>query len=485
MTAWIDHARIEGISMTADTRTRRAWVLGLASLASLMCALDTLVVATALTTIQRDLGASVEELEWTINAYNLALAVLLIPAAGLGDRFGRRRMFAAGLGLFVLASAACALAPDVVTLAVARAVQGAGAALVLALGLTLVSAAFPAERRGRALGMLEGITGLAVLAGPGLGGVITQGVGWEWIFWLNVPIGLAVLPLVWTKIEESHGDDTALDVPGVLLVTGAALGLVWTLTRGNAAGWTSVEVLASAVAGAVLLIAFVARQRSVAAPLLPPHLFRARGFVAGNIATMGLFASIFGGVFFFSQFLQNVLGFSALDAGLGLLPWTSSLFVLAPLAGILADRIGNRPLLVGGLALTAVGIGWVALVAEPDMAYSQLVAPFVVTSIGASMAMPPAANAVLGSVAPGDIGKAAGVNSMLRELGGVLALAVLVSVFAGTGSYASPAAFVDGFVPAMVVCAALVACGAVAGAFVPGRSRPTVEDGMRVAQKTA
>ena len=452
-----------------DTKTGRTWVLALASIASLMSALDTLVVSTALTTIQRDLDATVEELEWTVNAYNLVMAVLVMPAAALGDRFGRRLMFGTGLALFVVASAACALAPDILTLVVARAVQGAGTAFVIALAMTLVSAAYPPDRRGAAIGILQGVTGLAVLTGPGLGGVITDGFAWEWIFWLNVPIGLAVLPLLFAKVSESRGEDTALDVPGVALVTGAALGVVWALTRGNAAGWVSAEVLGAFAAGALLLAAFVARQRHATAPMLPPRLFRRPGFVAGNLATVGLFASIFGGVFFFSQFLQTGLGFTPLQAGLGLMPWTSTLFVLGPVGGVLADRIGNRPLLVGGLATAAAGIGWVALIAEPGMPYAQLVLPFLVASVGGSLALPAAANAVLGSVPHADVGKAAGVNSMLRELGGILSLAVLVAVFAGAGSYASPAAFVAGFTPAIGVCAVIVACGAVAAAFVPGR----------------
>ncbi|MFC4949579.1 DHA2 family efflux MFS transporter permease subunit [Pseudonocardia sp. GCM10023141] len=337
------------------TDTARRWVLGLATAASLMTALDTLVVSTALTTIQRDLGATAEQLEWTINAFNLVMAVLLMPAAALGDRFGRSRMFAIGVALFTVASVACALAPNVVVLVAARAAQGAGAALVTALAMTLVGAAYPADRRGAALGILQGGSGLAVLAGPGLGGVITTTVGWEFIFWLNVPIGLAVVLLVIGKVDESRGADTALDIRGLLLVTAAAVGLVWALARGNATGWTSAEVLTAFVAGGLLTIAFVAWERRAAAPMLPLRLFRSRGFVAANLATVGLVVSIFGGVFFFSQLLQNALGFTPLQAGLGLMPWTSALIVIGPFAGRLADRVGNRPLMVGGLLLSAGG----------------------------------------------------------------------------------------------------------------------------------
>ena len=449
------------------------WVLALASVASLMVALDTLVVSTALTTIRLELGASIEQLEWTVNAYNLTLAVLLLPAAALGDRFGRRRMFTAGLGLFVAASAACALAPDAGSLIAARAVQGAGAALVITLALALVSAAFPAERRGFAIGILEGITGLAVVAGPVIGGAVAEGISWEWIFWINVPIGLAAIPLALARIEESFGGDTALDVGGFALVAGGALGVVWGLVRGNSAGWGSAEVVAALAVGAALLTAFVAWELRAREPMLPMRFFRSRAFSSGNAGVFFLFASLFGAVFFLAQFLQTGLGHGPLGAGLLLAPWTGTLFVVAPIAGALVDRIGERPLLVGGLVLQAVGMAWIALIAEPGLAYGELIAPLVVAGIGASMAIPPAASSVVGAVAQEEVGKAAGANSMLRELGGVFGIAILVAVFAGAGSYASAGAFSDGFARAIAVSAALSLVGAIAGLGLPGRPQAT------------
>jgi EmrB/QacA subfamily drug resistance transporter len=444
------------------------WVLALASVASLMVALDTLVVSTALTTIRLDLGASIEQLEWTVNAYNLTLAVLLLPAAALGDRYGRRRMFTAGLGLFVGASAASALAPDAGSLIAARAVQGAGAALVITLALALVSAAFPAERRGSAIGILQGITGLAVVGGPVIGGAVADGIAWEWIFWLNVPIGLTAIPLALARIDESFGRDTALDIGGLGLVTGGALGLVWGLVRGNAAGWDSPEVVAALATGTALLVGFVSWERRAREPMLPMRFFRSRGFSSGNAGVFFLFAS-FGAVFFLAQFLQTGLGYDPLEAGLRLVPWTATLFVVAPIAGALSDRIGERQLLVGGLALQAVGLGWVALIAEPGLGYGELIAPLIVAGVGVSMAIPPAASSVIGSVAHDEVGKASGANSMLRELGGVFGIAILVAVFAGTGSYTSAEAFSDGFAPAIGVSAALSLLGAIAGMGLPGR----------------
>jgi EmrB/QacA subfamily drug resistance transporter len=454
--------------MTTSVATRR-WALALTSFASLMVALDTLVVTTALTTIRLDLGASIAELEWTINAYNLSFAVLLMTAAALGDRFGRRRLFAAGLALFTAASAACALAPDVGWLIAARTVQGVGAAFVMTLALALLSSAFPPERRGSALGIYFAVTGLAVAGGPVVGGAIAGGIDWEWIFWLNVPLGLAVIPLALARLEEGFGDDTGLDIPGLLLVTGAAFGIVWGLVRGNAAGWDSPEVVGALAAGALLAIAFVAWERRTPQPMLPPSFFRSRAFSAGNASVFLLMASLFGAVFLFPQFLQTGLGYGPVDAGVRLLPWTATLFVIAPIAGALADRVGERPLMAGGLTLQAAGMGWIALIADPGMAYGELIAPLMVAGAGTSFALPAAQNVVVGSVPEGAVGKAAGVNSTMRELGGVFGIAIAVAVFAGTGGYASAAIFGDGFAPAIGVSAALALLGAAVATALPAR----------------
>lgn len=454
------------------TRTLR-WVLGLASLASFMVALDTLVVSTALTSIRQDLGASVEDLEWTVNAYNLTFAVCLLPASAIGDRYGRRRVFAGGLVLFSLASAACALAPGVNTLIVARAVQGLGAAFVLPLSVALVGAAFPPERRGAAMGALQGLTGLSVASGPVIGGAVAQGIDWPWIFWLNVPIGLIAAPFVLAKIPERLDDRNAarIDVPGAVLVTLSALGVVWGLVRGNDEGWGSPEVLASFAVGAVLLVAFVVLQlRKRDAALLPPRLFRSRAFNAANAANFLLVAALFSSVFFFAQFQQVGLGQQPLASGLRLLPWTATLFFIAPVAGKLVDKFGERPFLVGGLTLQGVGFLWIALIADPGLDYITMVPPMMVSGAGVSMAFPAVMNAVTGAVGPQDMGKAAGINSMLRELGGVFGIAICVAVFAGAGSYVSPQAFTDGFTPALATSAGLALLGAAFALLVPARS---------------
>jgi EmrB/QacA subfamily drug resistance transporter len=397
--------------------------------------------------------------------------VLLITGAALGDRFGRRRMYAVGLGLFAVASAASALAPDAGWLIAARAVQGAGSALILPLGLALLSAAFPPERRGAAIGIFGAITGLAVASGPLVGGAIVQGLAWQWIFWINVPIGLAAIPFVMRKLDESLGPDTTLDIGGLALITGGALGIVWGLVRGNQAGWASAEVLATLIAGALLVAAFVAWELRAREPMLPMRFFRSRAFAASNAAIFFTLASLFGAVFFYAQLLQTGVGYGPLGTGLRLLPWTGTFMTVAPLAGALADRIGERPLMVTGLSLQGAGMAWLALIAEPGMAYSQMLAPFIVAGVGISLALPSAQTSAVGSVAFEAIGKAAGVNSMMRELGGVFGIALAVAVFAGAGSYASAASFVDGFGPAIGVAAGLAFAGALVSLALPSRRR--------------
>jgi EmrB/QacA subfamily drug resistance transporter len=454
------------------SRQARTWVLALTSAASLMVALDALVVTTALSAIRVDLGASLEDLEWTVNAYTLSLAVLLMTGAALGERFGRRRAFVAGIALFTAGSAACALAPGVESLIAARVVQGAGAALVMPLALALLSVAFPPERRAAALGIFSGVTGLAVLGGPVVGGAITEGVAWQWIFWLNVPLGLLLAPLARTRLAESRGSAARIDLLGVVLVTGAAFGLVWGLVRGNAAGWGSAEVAGALVGGAALLVAFVAWEHRAREPMLPLRLFGGRAFAAGNAAGFFLFSSIFGSVFFMAQFLQTAQGDGPLASGLRLLPWTATLFVVAPVAGARVRRVGERPLIAIGLLLQGAGMAWIALAAGPDLAYGALAVPLVVAGAGASMAIPAAQSAVVGAVGPADIGRASATFSALRQLGGAFGVAVLVAVFAGRGGYDSAQAFSDGFGPAVGVAAALSLAGAVAGLALPRRPRP-------------
>jgi EmrB/QacA subfamily drug resistance transporter len=442
----------------------------LTSIASLVVALDVTVVSTALSSIRLHLGASINQLEWTVNAYGLSFAVLLMTGAALGDRFGRRRLFVAGLALFAAASAACALATSVGWLIAARAVQGAGAAVITPVSLALLTQAFPPEHRGRALGIFGGITGLAVVAGPVVGGSVTEGLAWQWIFWLNVPICLAAIPFVLRRMDESYGPRAALDLPGLGLVTTAALGIVWGLVRGNSAGWGSVEVIGALSAGALSTLLFVIWELRAREPMLPMRLFRSRAFAAGNAASLLMFGGLFSAVFFMAQFQQTALGQSPLQAGLRLVPWTGTVFIVAPLAGALVDKIGERPLIVAGLLMQTAGLAWTALLARTGLPYSHMIPPLILAGVGISMAIPPAQNAVLSSVAPSEIGKASGTFGVMRQLGGAFGLAVAVAVFSGAGSYASPGAFTDGFGPALAVSAALSLLGAFAGTALKARA---------------
>src|SRR5258708_7242912 len=408
-------------------RTTQLWVLALTSAASFMAALDALVVTTALSTIRLDLGASIGAVEWTVNAYNLSFAVLLLTGAALGDRFGRRRMFAVGLGVFVAASAACALAGSAGWLIAARAVQGAGAALVMPLAMALLGAAFPREERGKALGIFSGVTGLALIAGPVVGGAVAEGIAWQWIFWLNVPIGVIAIPLALRRIPESFGPRIVLDISGLVLVTGAAIGLVWGLMRGNGAGWGSIEVVAALAFGCLLAVAFVVWELRAGAPMVPMRFFRSRAFSASIAASFLFYAAMYGTLFFLPQFLQIAQGNGPLGAGLRLLPWTATTFVVAPIAGGLVNRIGERKLIAVGLLLQAIGMAWVGLIAAPDLAYANLVAPLTLAGAGVTRAMPPAQSAVLGSVAGAEIGKASGIFNMARFLGGAVGGAILAA----------------------------------------------------------
>jgi EmrB/QacA subfamily drug resistance transporter len=454
--------------------SRPRWALVITSAASFMVALDTLVVSTALPRIRTDLGASLGQLEWTVNAYTLSFAGFLMAAAAIGDRLGRRRMFAFGLGLFTAASAACALAPSIGWLIAARTVQGLGGAFVMPLAMALLSEAFPAEQRAKALGLFNALTGLAVLSGPVIGGAVTQGLAWQWIFWLNVPIGLLAIPAVFARLSESFGAKISFDRVGAALATGAGLALVWGLVRANSVGWSSAEVIGTLAGGSLLTMAFAAWERRAPHPMLPLRLFRSRAFAAGNASGFFLNAALIGVLFFITQFLQTGQGDGPLSAGLRLLPWTVTLFFVAPLAGALMDRIGERPLIVGGLLLQTIGFAWIAWIAKSDLAYWHLIPPLVVAGAGVSMAMPSSQNAVIGAVAPHEIGIASGAYNMFRLLGSSFGVAILAAVFAGRGSYASPHAFSGGFTAAIAAGAGLSFLAAAAGVAIPRRRGPEV-----------
>jgi EmrB/QacA subfamily drug resistance transporter len=466
---------IEGPS-TSKSRSRAIWAVVITGLALFMAALDNLVVSTALPVIRVHLHAGLSGLEWTVNAYTLTFAVLLLLSAAVGERFGRRRIFVLGIAVFTLASAMAALAPSIGALVAARAVQGAGGAMIMPLSLTLLSAAVPPARRNAALGIWGAIGGTAVALGPLVGGAVTTGWAWQYIFWLNVPIGLVLIPLARWKLAESRGTAARLDLGGVGLVSVGLFGVVLGLVRGNQYGWLSSGVVASFVVGATTLAAFIFWELRSDHPMLDVRLFADRAFAAVNMTALLFSFGMFGSIFFLSQFLQTVQGYSPLSAGLRVLPWTGMAMLLAPVVGLLAERWGGKPLVVSGLVLQAAGLAWLASITSPTTPYLDLVPAFVVAGIGMSLFFVPLASLVLGSVPTSLEGVASGTNSAFRELGGVLGIAVLGAVFSSSGGFASGQQYVDGLKPAIVVGALVVAVGAVTALLVPGRRRATAAD---------
>jgi MFS family permease len=441
---------------TTNSAKRAGWTFAITSIAVFMTALDNLVVTTALPTIRRNLHATIGGLEWTIAAYTLTFAALLLTGSSLGERFGRRRMFLIGLTIFTLGSAAAALAPGIGALVAARAMQGIGGAIVTPLTLTLLANAVAPERRALALGAWGAIGGLAVASGPLVGGAIVEWASWQWIFWLNVPIGLVLVPLAYARLEESRGKAQRLDLPGVALGTSGLFGIVFGLVRSTSLGWSSPEVSGPLALGVMLIVPFT----------------------ASNVASLLMSFGMFGSIFLLAQFLQIVQGYSPLRAGLSILPWTAMPMLIAPVAGIITQRIGGRPVLAVGLALQSLGLAWLAVVVSPTVPYSHLVPAFVLSGIGMSLFFAPMASTVLGAVGPGEEGIASGVNNAIREMGGVLGIAVLASVFSATGSYASGKAFVSGLVPATAVGAAIVGFAVVAALAIPRRGRRALEAGV-------
>jgi EmrB/QacA subfamily drug resistance transporter len=445
------------------------WTFAIVSLALFMAMLDNLVVITALPSIRKALGASVSDLEWTVNAYTLAFAVLMMTGAALGDRFGRKRVFILGVGLFTLGSAFSALSSTTIQLELARATQGIGAAFLTPLTLTILSRAFPAEQRAMVIGLWSGVAGLGLAIGPLVGGAVVNGLPWSTIFWLNVPIGAVVIVLAMTRLEESWGDRQPLDLPGLILAGSGLLGITFGLIRGNALGWTSATIMGSLAAGVVLLAVFLAWERRTPTPMLNLSLFRSAGFSAANASGFMMSAGMFGSIFFLTLYVQQVLGASPLEAGLRTMPWTGTIMIVAPIAGVLAGRIGPRWIVVTGLVLQALALFWIAGIATATTPYNSLLLPFIVGGIGMGLSYAPLAEAVMSTVRQNQQGQASGAHNSIRELGGVFGVAVLGAIFQHVVT--TPALFMDGFRAALYAGVVIVLAGAVAGIALP-RTQP-------------
>jgi EmrB/QacA subfamily drug resistance transporter len=456
---------------SAPTQHRTGATLAIVSLALFMVVLDNLVVTVALPAIRADLGATLQSLEWTINAYTLAFAVTLIPGAALGDRFGRKRLFLTGLTVFTLASAGAALAPTTGALVAARAVQGVGGAIVAPLTLTLLADAFPAERRGAALGIWSGISGTGIALGPIVGGAVVDGISWHWIFWINVPIGLALLPVAALLLKESYGPSRKLDLPGFGLASVGLFSLVFGLVRGQSEGWTSPLIVGTLAAGIAILGAFIAWERRTSEPMVPLSLFRKRAYAVVNGVSFFMYFGTFGSIFLLTQILQYVLGYTPFQAGLRMLLWTGATMVVAPIAGVLSERRGSRGFMATGLTMQALALAWFAATTTTTVTFGEQAIAFVLAGAGMGLVFAPSASALLSVVSPAQAGQASGTNNAIREIGGVFGVAVLSTIFSGSGSLGSTQGFVDGAVPALWVGAAVVAVGALVALLLPRRQR--------------
>ena len=454
-----------------NPQPRLWWTFGITSLAMFAFTLDRLVVATALPAIRAGLGAQVAGLEWTVNAYTLSFAVLLLTGSALGDRFGRRRMFTIGVAVFTAGSAAAALAPGIGTLVAARAVQGVGGALFTPLTLAMLSGVTPPARRGAVLGAWGGVGGLGAALGPLAGGALAGTVGWRAIFWLNVPVGLVVMALGRWRLAETHGPRRKLDLPGVVLGSAGLFGVVWAVIRAGALGWASAEVALALGGGAALLMLFVYWEMRTPAPMLPMRFFRNRVFVTGALASLMMYSALFGALFLVAQLLQAGLGATPLQAGLRTLPMAVMPLLIAPVGGVVTDRIGFRPLMICALAMEVIALGWLAAAVTPTVPYGFLVPPLVLAGAGSAVFFAPVASAMLSAVAAVEHGQASGAATTVRELAAVFGVAFLGLVFAGHGGYASRADFVGGFIPAMWLAAGLAAVGVLAALALPVRAR--------------
>jgi EmrB/QacA subfamily drug resistance transporter len=449
-----------------------------------MATLDNLVMTNALPVIHADLGASVEELQWFINAYTLVFASLILMTVAIGDRFGRRTVFIAGIAVFTLASIAAALSTDPGQLILARAVQGIGGAGIMPLSLSLLSGAVESRRRPLAIGIWGGIAGLGVAAGPLIGGTVVEGWNWQAIFWINVPVGILAIPFVLWVLPNAFGARVRLDIPGVLLAGLGVLGLVFGIVRGNDAGWDSFEVLGSLIGGVVLLAAFLWWENRTASPLLPLRLFRDRSFSIANIVGFGFSFGMFGAVFILIQYLQVVQGSTPLEAAIQTTPWTMAPMVVAPIAGALAPRVGTRLLIVTGLVLQSAGLFWLAATMAEDTPYTTMLPAFIAAGLGMSLVFAPSSTAVLANLVPQDTAKGSGTNSTVREIGVALGIAVLTAVFTGAGGELTPAGYVGAAIPAVAVGGAVLLATAIASVFLPaGRGRPAETGSIAVPEK--
>lgn len=468
----LEAPRSADVDVAPRSRRVPVWLaIVAASLPMFMATLDNLVMTSALPVIQVDLGSSVSQLSWFMNAYTLSFATFMLPAATLGDRLGRRRVMLAGIAVFTLASVASALSTTSEALIAARAVQGLGAAAIMPLSLTLLAAAVPPAMRAAAIGIWGGVSGLGVALGPVIGGAVVEGVSWQAIFWLNVPVALVAVPLLLVAVPESRGAWQRLDPIGTLLLGGAVFLGIWGIVHGNEDGWSDPRVVVPLALSAALVPAYLlwARRRSYA--VLPLRLFRSRGFSVSNVIALFFTIGMFGTVFLLSQYLQIVQSYSPLEAGLRTLPWTAAPMVVAPIAGLLAPRVGLRALLVTGLVLQTASLVWFAVLTETAALYPSFVPPLLMAGVGMGLTFAPMATGVLEGLPEDDFAMASSANSTIREFGVALGIALLVAVFLANDGMLTPTGYDGAIGPAILTGAAAVAVATIAALFAPGRGK--------------
>jgi EmrB/QacA subfamily drug resistance transporter len=449
----------------------------LASVTGFMVGLDVLVIMTALPTLLQTLRAGATDLGWTVSAYEIGFAAAILTSSALGDRYGRRAVFVAGVAIFTVGSAWCALssAAGIGMLIIARAFEGIGGGTSMALGLAIITAVTPRAKRGTAFGIWGAIMGMAVAVGPMVGGGILHFLSWQWIFWVNVPIGvtLIVLSLVW--IKETKGDVRRLDLIGLTLATVAILLILQALTRGGSVKWSDPTIVAGLAGGTLALFAFLYWERRCSHPMIPLEMFRNRRFAGGCLASFALGAGLYGNAFIFSQYLQLALGADSFGVGLRLLPWVAAGPVVAPLAGVLADRVGERPLIIAALAMFGAAFFAIGPLVMSGYTYAALIVPLLLAGTGVAAAFPTTATAVMRSVEPGRFATAAGVSSTIRQTGAAFGVAVAVAMFSTFGGYGSGPAFFDGFGAAVLALAAVTVLGVIPAMFIPPREALTAD----------
>jgi EmrB/QacA subfamily drug resistance transporter len=459
---------------------RKWWTLSAVAFGLFMIMLDNTVVNVALPSIERDLHVSISSLEWVVTAYALTFAALLITGGKLGDLFGRKRIFIVGIAIFTLSSLACGLAPSSGFLIGARAVQGVGAALMNPASLSIITATFPPRERGQAIGIWAGVSAMALAIGPLVGGLIVDNINWNWIFFINVPVGVAGIVVSQLVIRESRdtSHEQSIDVPGLVLSSAGLFALSYALIEGNKHGWTSPEILGLFAAALVLLVAFVLVEHFQRLPMLDLSLFRIGSFTGANLVAMLVSLGMFGVFFFVSLYIQNILGFSPTKAGASFLPMTLLIIVVAPLAGKASDRIGSRWLMGTGMTLVGISLLLYQRVGLHSTFWTLLPA-MLLGGVGMAMTMSPMTAAAMGSVPVDKAGVGSGVLNSFRQLGGSLGIALMGAIVASyvTVSPRSPAAaqqFVDGLHAALLVSAAITFAAALV-AIVLVRTRPEVE----------